>query len=172
MVGKETAGSDTNRNLFDTTLSYAATPRLSLMANFDYGKEGAVEVVGARGVREVPGDAELGARGRYEYLDDTKGGFMTIGAKGQSLTLTSDHLVAGGLRARLEYRTDLADQAVFPQRERLEEEDPDDAHRRRRLLLRRQDLSEVTPMMDLVFVVVTLVFFFVSWLYVRACDRV
>jgi hypothetical protein len=30
----------------------------------------------------------------------------------------------------------------------------------------------VTPMMDVVFVVVTLLFFFVSWLYVRACDRV
>jgi hypothetical protein len=39
---------------------------------------------------------------------------MTIGAKGQSLTLTSDHLVAGGLRARFEYRTDFADQAIFP----------------------------------------------------------
>jgi hypothetical protein len=30
----------------------------------------------------------------------------------------------------------------------------------------------VTPMMDLVFVVVTLLFFFVAWLYVRACERV
>jgi len=27
-------------------------------------------------------------------------------------------------------------------------------------------------MVDFVFVAVTLVFFFVSWLYVRACDRV
>jgi hypothetical protein len=30
----------------------------------------------------------------------------------------------------------------------------------------------VIPMMDVVFVVVTLLFFFVSWLYVRACGRV
>jgi biopolymer transport protein ExbD len=30
----------------------------------------------------------------------------------------------------------------------------------------------VTPMMDVVFVVVTLAFFLVSWLYVRACERV
>jgi hypothetical protein len=30
----------------------------------------------------------------------------------------------------------------------------------------------VIPMMDVVLVVVTLLFFFVSWLYVRACDRV
>ena len=61
-----------------------------------------------------------------------------------ALTFTSDHLLAGGLRARLESG----------------------------LLLRRQDLSEVIPMMDVLFVVVTLLFFFVSWLYVRACDRV
>jgi hypothetical protein len=30
----------------------------------------------------------------------------------------------------------------------------------------------VLPMPDLVFVVVTLLFFAASWLYVRACDRV
>jgi hypothetical protein len=30
----------------------------------------------------------------------------------------------------------------------------------------------VTPMLDLVFVVVTLLFFFVSWLYVKGCERV
>jgi hypothetical protein len=31
--------------------------------------------------------------------------------------------------------------------------------------------DEVTPMADLVFVAVTLVFFGLSWLYVRACER-
>ncbi len=31
---------------------------------------------------------------------------------------------------------------------------------------------EVAPMLDVVFVVVTLLFFALSWLYVRACDRV
>ena len=40
--------------------------------------------------------------GRYEYVDDSKGGFMTIGTKAQSFTVTSDHLIAGGLKARLE----------------------------------------------------------------------
>jgi hypothetical protein len=30
----------------------------------------------------------------------------------------------------------------------------------------------VTPMMDVVFVIVTLLFFLISWLYVRACERV
>ena len=48
------------------------------------------------------------------YLDDTDGGFMTFGTKAQSLTVTSDHLIAGSLKARLEYRTDFADDAIFP----------------------------------------------------------
>jgi hypothetical protein len=39
MFGKETAGSNDTRNLFDTTLTYAPG-KLSLMANFDYGTEG------------------------------------------------------------------------------------------------------------------------------------
>jgi hypothetical protein len=50
---------------------------------------------------------------RYEYLDDTEGGFMTFGTKAQSLTLTSDHTIAGALKARLEYRTDFAGEDIF-----------------------------------------------------------
>ena len=52
--------------------------------------------------------------GRYEYVDDTEGGFMLLGTTGQSITVTSDHLIAGALKARLEYRTDFADEDVFP----------------------------------------------------------
>jgi hypothetical protein len=39
---------------------------------------------------------------------------MTFGTKAQSITVTSDHLIAGALKARLEYRTDFADDAIFP----------------------------------------------------------
>ena len=39
---------------------------------------------------------------------------MTIGQKAQSFTLTSDHLVAGALRTRLEYRYDSTDDPFFP----------------------------------------------------------
>jgi hypothetical protein len=51
--------------------------------------------------------------GRYEYLDDTDGGFMTFGQKAQTVTLTSDHLVAGGLKLRLEYRGDFTEEPFF-----------------------------------------------------------
>jgi hypothetical protein len=38
---------------------------------------------------------------------------MTIGQKAQTLTLTSDHLVAGALRLRLEYRGDFTQDPFF-----------------------------------------------------------
>jgi hypothetical protein len=38
---------------------------------------------------------------------------MTFGTKGQSLTITSDHLLAGALKARFEYRTDFTDVPFF-----------------------------------------------------------
>jgi Putative beta-barrel porin-2, OmpL-like. bbp2 len=113
MVGEETEGSDENRNLFDTTLSLAATSKLSLMANFDYGKEGDVKWWGIAGYAKFQANPNWALVGRYEYLDDSEGGFMTFGTTAQTLTVTSDHLIAGGLKARLEYRTDFAKEAIF-----------------------------------------------------------
>ncbi len=116
MVGKEApAGASVRdvRNLFDTTLTYAATPKLSLQANVDYGKEGDVKWWGVDGYAKYQATPAWAVVGRYEYVDDSKGGFMTIGGKAQSLTLTSDHLVAGSLKARLEYRLDHADTDFF-----------------------------------------------------------
>jgi len=84
-----------------------------VMANFDYGKEGDVKWWGVAGYGKLQASDKWALVGRYEYLDDTEGGFMTFGTKAQSLTFTSDHLVAGGLKARLEYRTDFADEAIF-----------------------------------------------------------
>ena len=113
MFGKETAGSNDTRNLFDTTLTVTATPKLSLMANFDYGKEADVKWWGIAAYGKYQATPNWALVGRYEYLDDTKGGFMTFGTKAQTVTVTSDHLIAGGLKTRFEYRTDFADEAIF-----------------------------------------------------------
>ncbi len=113
LVGKETAGSSENRHLFDTTLTVAATSKLSLMANVDYGKEGEVSWWGVAAYAKLQATPAWALVGRYEYLDDSDGGFMTIGSKAQSLTLTSDHLIAGALKARLEYRLDFTDGDFF-----------------------------------------------------------
>jgi len=114
MFGKETKGSDATRNLFDTTLTLTASPKVSLMANFDYGTEGDVKWWGIAPYVKYQATPNWALVGRYEYLDDTKGGFMTIGTKAQTVTVTSDHTIAGGLKMRLEYRTDFADEAIFP----------------------------------------------------------
>ena len=113
MFGKETPGSNDVRNLFDTTLTLTATPQLSLMANVDYGKEADTKWWGIAGYAKYQANPNWALVGRYEYLDDTKGGFMTFGTKAQTVTITSDHMIAGGLRTRFEYRTDFADEAIF-----------------------------------------------------------
>jgi hypothetical protein len=118
MVGRELPEVDglkaATRNLFDTTVSLSLTPKLSFMGNFDYGKEGEVKWWGIAGYAKLQARETWALVGRYEYLDDSDGGFMLLGTKGQTLTLTSDHVVAGNLRARLECRTDFADEAIFP----------------------------------------------------------
>jgi len=112
MVGQEAHELET-RHLFDTTLTVAATERLSVMGNLDYGKEGDLKWWGVAAYAKYQATPSWALVGRYEYVDDTEGGFMTFGTKAQSLTITSDHTIAGALKARLEYRTDFADDAIF-----------------------------------------------------------
>jgi hypothetical protein len=113
MAGKEVEGGDT-RGLLDTTVSFGVTKALTLMANFDYGQEGDVKWMGLATYARLQPSPSWSVGGRFEWVDDTEGGFMTLGTRARSLTLTGDRLVAGRLRARLEYRTDFADAAVFP----------------------------------------------------------
>jgi hypothetical protein len=113
MAGKETADSNETRVLFDTTLTLALTPRFSVMANYDYGKEGETSWSGIAAYAKLQAQPNWALCARFEYLDDEDGGFMLIGQKAQTLTLTSDHVVAGGLKLRLEYRGDFTDSAFF-----------------------------------------------------------
>jgi hypothetical protein len=112
IVGQEAEGLAT-RHLLDTTLTLAVTSRLSVMGTFDHGKEGAVRWWGAAAYLRLQATPSWALAGRYEYVDDTEGGFMTFGTRAQSVTLTSDHTIAGALKARLEYRTDFADEDIF-----------------------------------------------------------
>ncbi len=112
MVGKEAEALDT-RSIFDTTFTLAATEKVSLMVNVDYGKEGEASWWGIGGYAKLQASPGWALVGRFEHIDDTDGGFMTIGTKAQSVTITSDHLVAGDLKARIEYRLDLTDGDFF-----------------------------------------------------------
>lgn len=112
MVGTEVAGGDT-RSIFDTTLTLAASPKFSLQGNFDYGKEGDVTWWGAAAYAKVAPSAKWALAGRYEYIDDTDGGFMTIGDKAQSITVTSDHKILDSLNLKIDLRLDSTDGDFF-----------------------------------------------------------
>jgi hypothetical protein len=102
-----------NRGIFDTTLTLTATDKLSFMGNFDYGKEGDVKWWGVAAYVKYQATPNWALAGRYEYLDDSKGGFMTIDGKGQTFTVTSDHAIPGGLVLRLEYYLDTTKDPFF-----------------------------------------------------------
>jgi predicted porin len=83
------------------------------MGNFDYGKESDTSWWGIAAYAKLQARPNWAVVGRYEYLDDTDGGFMTFGQKAQTFTLTSDHSIAGSLKARFEYRLDKTDGDFF-----------------------------------------------------------
>jgi len=99
--------------LFDTTLSFVASDMLSLMANFDYGMWGDVKWWGLAGYARIQPQEDWALAGRVEYIDDSEGGFMTIGEKAQSFTVTSDHTVMEDLITRIEFRLDKTESDMF-----------------------------------------------------------
>lgn len=107
------------RNLFDTTITVTATPKLSLMANYDYGKDTiagtGVSWQGVALYAQYQANDYWAVTPRYEWLDDTKGAFMTgTPQKLQEFTLTNEFKIAKALITRLEYRRDFSNTAFFP----------------------------------------------------------
>ena len=123
MAGKEADndgdGEEDLRWLFDTTVSFAATDMVTLMANFDYGKDANYIATGEDATwwgiaayLRLQAQENWALAGRYEYVNDSEGGWMTIGEKAQSFTLTSDHML-DELIARVEFRMDIAESDDF-----------------------------------------------------------
>jgi hypothetical protein len=118
MTGPEQATNDKDwRHLWDTTVTYAVNPSLSLMANYDYGFD---RVAGARvhwqgiaAYARYQANKWLAVAPRFEWYDDHDG--FTTGLKQalKEFTLTSEHKINGGLLTRLEYRRDFSDQRFF-----------------------------------------------------------
>jgi hypothetical protein len=114
MLGPEQEGTnDDARFLADTVATFAPSAKLSLMANFDYGKQGDVKWLGIAGYARYQIDDRWAVAPRFEWLDDGDG-FMTGGSqKLMDFTLTLEGKVAGGLLARFELRRDFSDVEVF-----------------------------------------------------------
>jgi hypothetical protein len=120
MVGREFGDEDGDgkedlATLIDTTVTLAATDMISLMGNFDYGIWGRTKWWGVAGYVKLQPQDDWALAGRVEYIDDSDGGFMTIEQRAQSFTLTSDHLLQGGLIARIDLRFDRTERNFFEQ---------------------------------------------------------
>jgi hypothetical protein len=110
------------RWVFDTTLSFAASEMLTLMANFDYGSEADADPVtagdpgtfwGIAAYARYQAQEDWAFAGRFEFIDDSSDGWMGIGQKVQTFTATSDHTVYEDLIARFEFRFDTSENDFF-----------------------------------------------------------
>lgn len=117
MSGRESPAATADRLIIDSTVTVSVTPRLTLMANGDYGTEGDTSWAGLAAYARYQVTSAWDLAGRFEYLDDGDGGFMTLGRTARTVTLTSGHRVADDLDLRLEYRGDFTDEPFFTDRD-------------------------------------------------------
>ena len=118
MTGAEQAdNSSDRRHLFDSVVTITPTSIVSLMANYDYGKDsiaGApISWQGIAGYAKVQATPWFAVIPRVEWLDDPDG--FTTGAS-QTLkeaTLTGEFKLVNGLLSRVEYRRDLSNVSSF-----------------------------------------------------------
>jgi hypothetical protein len=118
MTGPEQLHDTTDRrNLFDSIATITASKMVSVMANYDYGKDTSAGVpvswYGLAGYLKIQATSRVAIVPRLEFFKDPDG-FMT-GTK-QTLkegTITGEVGLAPGLLARLEYRRDVSDVASF-----------------------------------------------------------
>jgi hypothetical protein len=119
IVGKEQAADADGgtRNLFDTVVTYTATPKISVLGNFDYAHD---KVAGdgvswygvAFGVK-YQHDDQWAFIPRYEIFKDAQGFSTGTTQTLQEVTLTGEYKTPVGLLARFEFRTDFSDQEFF-----------------------------------------------------------
>jgi hypothetical protein len=119
--GKESPVSDDNaRHMFDSIATYTMSPKLSLMANYDYGFD---MLFGARRMWQgIAGYGKISFNGkdtglklvpRYEYYYDKNGATTGTAQKLQEGTLTFQMVSKDAGTFWAEYRRDWSDQKVF-----------------------------------------------------------
>jgi hypothetical protein len=118
MGGPEQAGNNDDwRHLSDTTLMVTATPKVSFMANYDFGREevnrSTVQWQGIGAYLKLQANDVFALVPRFEWLDD-KDGFMTGGSqKVKEVTVTAEVKQSSGMIMRLEFRRDFSDEDFF-----------------------------------------------------------
>ena len=105
------------RHLFDATVTYTATPQLSLMGNVDFGHETVgksdVNWHGIGAYLKYQPTSVFALVPRYEHYQD-KDGFTTgVAQTVQEFTLTGEVKHKDGVMMRIEYRRDFSDVPFF-----------------------------------------------------------
>lgn len=121
LAGPETTNLNHDwRQLTDTVVSFNATKKLTLMANYDYGRGDHIVGVapavwwsGIAGYAKYALNSKYSVATRYEYYDDHYG--FTTGAPGhiQEVTGTFERPIATHILTRLEFRHDEANNPIF-----------------------------------------------------------
>lgn len=112
LAGKEGSSDDT-RFLADAIVTINASSKVTVMANYDYAKEGDAKWQALSGYLKLQASDTVALSPRVEWLDD-KDGFMT--GTQQTLmtyTLTGEVKIGGGLLARVDARVDHSDKDYF-----------------------------------------------------------
>ena len=105
------------RYLWDGVVTFNATSTLSLMANYDYGKDRfagvPVKWQGVAGYLRWQATPNWALAPRVEWLDDADGFMTGVSQKVKEFTLTGENKIDGGLLVRFEFRRDMADEPFF-----------------------------------------------------------
>lgn len=118
MTGAEQAdNTDDVRHLFDTVVTLAVTPKVSIMGNYDYGRDSVagapVSWQGLAGYLKVQTTSWLAVIPRVEWFDDPDGFMTGTSHTMKDATITGEFKLMDGLLWRVEYRRDMSDAEVF-----------------------------------------------------------
>ena len=118
MAGPEQANdTDDWRKLYDTTATYTINPRLSVMANYDYGADtsagSAVHWTGVAGYLKIQANKWFAFSPRFELYDDASGFTTGTAQTLKEITTTFELKPTDTLMWRIEYRSDFSDEASF-----------------------------------------------------------
>ena len=118
MAGPEQPDNTTDwRRLSDTTLTWAISPKLSVMGNYDYGTDtvsGAkVHWQGAAGYAKLQANKWIAVSPRFEWYDDASGFTTGTVQTLKEATATFELKPTETFIWRIEYRSDFSDVSVF-----------------------------------------------------------
>jgi len=101
------------RHLSDTTITYTVNDMLSVMGNYDYGRDTGSTWQGVGLYAKAQANPNFALIPRIEFLEDKHGFMSGLSQKLKEFTLTAEVKHSQGLIMRVEYRRDWSDEDFF-----------------------------------------------------------